>query len=291
MADLTVVVWAWRPRGRRGHKGRIVYGPALANMQAKAISKNLRIPHEIVCVSDYPTHEFDSSIRVVDATEHFNDHADVGGCYRRLKMYAPEMKELLGPRIVSMDLDMVVVKDLTPLFETWYPFRIWKSDSLSGQPYNGSLQAHTAGENAHIWKDFDINRTPNAARMEGFRGTDQACIAYMMGRSQPVWTWQDGVMYLARNCGKLAAPEIARVIFSPGGAKVTDPVVQARFPWLKPLLEQDVGPSETPPWSVGEWTKRHPDDKPKFFRPPWRKMLEIRQQQRTQAIKERQGRR
>jgi hypothetical protein len=279
-------------RGRNPWKGRINYGPDLVNMQAKAIRRNMSKPFELICVTDHPAHLFDSSIRLVDADKHFGELADLGKCYRRLKAFDPSMKELFAPRFAWLDLDMVVVRDLAPLFDHPWDIRCWKSDSLSGQPINGSIVQMDAGAYPHVWRDFDVTKTPGAARMHGYRGSDQACIAYaMQGRELPVWTWQDGVMYLARNCGKLAAPEIARVIFSPGGAKVTDPVVQARFPWLKPLLEQDVAPNETPPWSVGEWTKRHPDDKPKFFRPPWRKMLEIRQQQRTQAIKERQGRR
>lgn len=281
MADLTIVLWAWKPRGPRMHKGRITYGPALANAQAKAIRAHLTIPHEIVVVTDHPAHEFDSSLRIVDAAEHFAEHADLGACYRRLKMFAPEAREILGDRIVSIDLDMVVVRDLTPLFTDWYPFRIWRSESLAGQPYNGSLIAHTAGANPQAWHDFRPPQTIQAARMQGFRGSDQAALAYILGKDQPVWTWQDGVFYLARNCPRDRLPELARIVFSPGGMKVTDPLVQSRYPWIAPLLNRDATPPELEPWAVGN----APEDKQRYYRPHFRRMQEMRQEARRQAIK------
>lgn len=282
MPDLCIVLWAWKPRGRRTHKGLITYGPALANMQAKAIRAHLSIPHEIVCVTDHPAHEFSSDIRVVDADEHFGEHADMGGCYRRLKMYAPEAREILGDRIVSMDLDMVVAKDLTPLFRPWYDFRIWRSESVQGTPYNGSLQATTAGANAHIWKDFDPEKTPALARMQGYRGTDQSVLALMMGRDAPVWTWQDGVFYLARNCPRDRVPELARVIFSPGSQKVTDPAVQHKYPWLRDLLERDTPPGDLPKWTLSPWSEPKPGEKPRYYKPSWKRMQEVRQEMRRQ---------
>ena len=289
MADFAIVLWAWKPKGR-GPKGRIHYGPALANMQAKAIRRNMSLPHEIVCVTDYPAHEFDSSIRLVDATEHFSELAEAGGCYRRLKAFDPSMKELFAPRFVWMDLDMLVIRDLAPLFDHPFPIRCWKSESLSGQPINGSMLQMDAGVAAHIWRDFDVTRTPAAARMQGYRGTDQAIIALGLGQDVPLWTWRDGVMHIQRNCTRLAVPDIARVVFFPGGAKMTDPVVQHRYPWIRGYLQEDA-PEGLPAWDVGEWSDRHPDDKPRYYRAPWRRMQEIRQQMKAQQLKERQARR
>lgn len=292
MADFALVLWCWKGRGRNPWKGRIHYGPQLVNQQARAIRRNMSKPFELICVTDYPAHEFDSSIRIVDADEHFGQFADMGKCFRRLKAFDPSMKDLFAPRFAWLDLDMVVVRDLAPLFDHPFDLRCWKSNSLAGQPLNGSIVQMDAGAYAHIWRDFDPDKTPAAARMEGFRGSDQAVIAYALrGKEIPFWTWQDGVLYLARNCQRDRVPEIARVIFSPGGAKVTDPVVQYRYPWLKPLLDRDREEGEVQPWALGEWTERHKDDKPKYFRPQWRRMQEIRQEMRAQAIRDRVARR
>lgn len=283
MSELNILLWAWKPRGPRTHKGKIFYGPQLLNAQAKAIRSHLSIPHQITAITDYPAHEFDSSLNVVDASKHFGELADLGGCYRRLKMFAPEMRDLLGPRVVSVDLDMVVVKDLTPLFTPWYSFRIWKSESLAGQPYNGSLISLTTGAHPEPWTTFDLKVTVQAARMRGYRGTDQSVLAYTLGPDQPVWTWQDGVFYLARNCPRDRLPDLARIVFSPGGMKVTDPLVQSRYPWIAPLLNRDMPALELQPWAVGS----APEDKQRYYRPHFRRMQEMRQEARRQAIKAR----
>jgi hypothetical protein len=291
MADFAIVLWCWKGKGRNPWKGRIDYGPALVNMQARAIRRNMSLPFELVCVTDYPADQFDSSIRLVDATEHFGELADLGKCYRRLKAFDPSMKELFAPRFAWLDLDMIVVRDLAPLFDHPHSIRCWRSESLSGQPINGSIVQMDAGAHAHVWRDFDVGKTPAAARMHGFKGSDQACMAYALGKDIPLWSWQDGVMHLGRNCGRSGVPEHARVIFTPGGAKMTDPIVQHRYPWIRPLLEQDTPTGDIPAWGVGEWTKRHPDDKPKFRLPQWRRMQEVRQEMRQQAIRDRQARR
>jgi hypothetical protein len=40
-------------------------------------------------------------------------------------------------------------------------------------------------------------------------------------------------------------------------------------------------------WGAGEWNDRHPDDKPRTYRVQWRRMQEVRQEMRAQAVKER----
>lgn len=285
MSDLNILLWAWKRPAKNGHKGNIKYGPELLNMQAKVIRKNLRIPHSLTAITDYEPHEFDSEIRVVSAEEHFGELAHLGGCYRRLKMFSPEARELLGPRVVSIDLDMVVVGDLTPLFETWHSFRIWKSESLSGQPYNGSLMALTTGAHPQPWTEFTLEHSVPAARLAGFRGTDQSIIALTLGKDMPVWTMHDGVMYLGRHCGVRPPPEFARVVFSPGGAKVTDPLVQRRFPWIRDYLVDDYQPLGLTAWDSA-WVPKVAGDEPKPWRPRWRRMQEMRQAERDRMAKE-----
>ena len=74
--------------------------------QAKAISDKLTLEHEIVCVTDHPPGSFPSHIRIVPV---WDDWKELGGCYRRLKAFAPEMRDVLGPRFAWIDLDCAVV--------------------------------------------------------------------------------------------------------------------------------------------------------------------------------------
>lgn len=224
---LAVVLWCWQPRHGRP-RGNISYTPDLVNLQARAVRANLAMPHEIVCITDFPANQFNPDIRLVPLWE---DLRFVGGCYCRLKAFAPEMREIIGPRFVSMDLDMCVVGKLDALFDHDEPLKLWRSETVRHQPYNGSMFQMTAGAAAHVWRNLDINLTPRLARMEGYRGTDQALLAYLLGPDVPVWTDRDGVIPLDR-CGP-RLPAHARVVFSPGGRKVTDPGIQRQAPWLR----------------------------------------------------------
>jgi hypothetical protein len=286
MADFAIVLWAWQPRAGR-HKGAIDYGPPLANMQAAAIERHLHMQHEIVCVTDYPAHLFDSRIRVVPLWE---DWRELGKCYTRLRAFAPDMKELIAPTFAWIDLDCVVIRDLAPLFATPYEFRIWRSGSLPTQPYNGSMVQMIAGTRAKVWTEFrDRPQIAAEARQQGYRGSDQAIIGHVLGRSEPTWTVQDGVLHLGMNCSgrRFAPPEHARIIFSPGGQKVTDPLMQRRFPWLTGFLTR---PEETvrldvPRWATGGFPPppKPGDQPPKYFKPRWRRVQEMRREAKLAA--------
>ena len=149
------------------------------------------------------------------------------------------------------------------------------------QPINGSMVQMVAGAHARVWKEFDVAKTPAAARLEGYRGTDQAIMAYMLGNNIPLWTWRDGVMHLGRHCGHSLLPEIARVVFTPGGAKMTDPSVQRRYPWISQYFTDN--PTASP-----DWFGPKPPESP--FR-PWRRMQQARQAVRDQNIRGKRGNR
>lgn len=213
--NLVVVLWCWRPDRTFKWKGSIEYNPALANRQARAISAQLSMPHEVAVISDYPAHEFGSHVRYIPL---WDDCAGVGQCYRRLRAFAPDMREVIGPRFVWVDLDVLVVGRLDPLFSHQDDFRIWKSESVPGQPYNGSLVQMTAGARAKVWTDFDPNVTPRRARDQGYKGSDQSAIAQILGAGEKVWTYADGVLHATIHCTR-RKPEHGRLIFTPGRMK------------------------------------------------------------------------
>ena len=46
-------------------------------------------------------------------------------CYRRLRVFANDVHEWLGDRILSIDLDTVIIDDITPLVNINDDFKIW----------------------------------------------------------------------------------------------------------------------------------------------------------------------
>jgi hypothetical protein len=221
---LQIVIWKWRSP----HKLHLVfnYSSEAVNRLSSEISRNLSLPHDIVCVTDDPVH-LNSNIRTVPL---WPDARHLGGCWTRLKAFAPEMRELIGPRFVWIDLDTIVTGSLDPLFSRTEDAVFLGSDPKPGTPYNGSMVMMTAGARAEVWSTFDPDRSPALTRNLGLIGTDQAWFAYVLGRNEAVWLPDSGAMCSADCVPDL--PSHARIVFFPGPSKPHMSTTWKAAPWV-----------------------------------------------------------
>lgn len=231
MISLCLFLWS-DPTGRRAS----VYSPADVARVASSIRKNMRDPHELVAITDYPAHEFPSDIRVVPL---WNDFRHLGGCYTRLRAFAPDMAEIIAPRFAWLDIDTVVTGDLTTIFRRSEDAVFWRSATVSSLPYNGSMVMMTAGARAHLLDAFDPDKTPKETRALNMIGTDQAAIAHILGPDEAVWTsHNDGVAAFRRDCFKWLPPD-ARIVFFPGKTKPTNVRTRLQHPWIEAHMNGD----------------------------------------------------
>jgi hypothetical protein len=91
-----------------------------------------------------------------------------------------------------MDLDTVIVGDMTPIWNRTEPFVAWGETNPKSY-YNGSMMLMTAGARAKVWQDFDPKTSPRLAYQAGKFGSDQGWISYCLGKGEPIWTTADGV--------------------------------------------------------------------------------------------------
>lgn len=239
---LDVVCWKWRPRV--GYRSQ--FDAASVNTLRAMVARNLRLPHRFTCITD-DSEGIDGDVRVIPL---WDDYASVPNpsspvnpsCYRRLKMFSAEARDIIGERIVSMDLDVVITGDLTPLFDRPDDFVIWGGQTV--QPgrrggavynwYNGSLMMLRAGTRTQVWTDFDPGRSPQMAHRAGCRGSDQGWISYCLGPKESVWGTNDGV-YSFRNHiapSKGILPASARFIAFHGKHDPWHVDVQRGYPWV-----------------------------------------------------------
>lgn len=233
---LDIVCWLWRPLpGFRSS-----FSATNVNVLRRMIERNYPHPHRFSVITDQ-TEGFDPEVRVISL---WDDHGkrpsmygpDRPSCYRRLKAFAPEMKDIIGPRFVSVDLDVVVTDDLSPVFNRKEDFIIWGPDGRK-TPYNGSMWMMNAGARAQVWERFNANpeRAVSRARGAGFFGTDQAWMCYSLGPHEKRWKAQDGVysyrMHLKENNNQL--PKDARMVFFEGNYDPWSPVIKQRCPWIE----------------------------------------------------------
>ena len=150
-------------------------------------------------------------------------------CFARLKLFDPDFGHKLGNRLVSIDLDVLIQDDISPLFETFPDFRAVAGVSSY---YNGSMWEMRPGTNAHVWSRLletyprEVIRQIEKARHGFYRpvnGSDQAWLSMHIEDGE-LWTLQDGVLHYSEE--KL--PERrhnlrdARMICFAGGTKPWD---------------------------------------------------------------------
>jgi hypothetical protein len=234
MEPLTFVTFRWQPTPgyRSTFPVESVY--ALDEM----IKRHYSGPSRFVCVTDRP-----QELTRVEAMPLWPDHGKIPSpfghsypsCYRRLKLFAPEAVEMFGPRLVCIDLDMVIVKDITPLFDRPEDFVIWgESDFPNKQAYCGSLWMLRTGTRTKAWTEFNPKTSPRTAWNAGCRGSDQGWMCYILGKHEAKWTRKDGVYswrkHIAPMGGKL--PADARVVAFHGKHDPWSGYSQ-NFPWIR----------------------------------------------------------
>lgn len=232
---LTVCCWKWKPPATY----RSQFGAGHVNILRNMVARHYKKPHEFVCVTDDPE-GIDPDIRIVPLWDEFAEIPSPHGkgnpsCYRRLRAFAPDMAEILGPRFVWLDLDCVIVRDLSPLFDRPEPFISW-GDTNPRNSVNGSMIMMDAGARREVYDDFDPKFSPSLTLRLGHHGSDQAWISHKVGNKEPRWGVKDGVysyrMHLRPPRGSGALPQNARVVFFHGAHDPWGPECQ-RLAWVR----------------------------------------------------------
>lgn len=238
---LDVICWKWKPNP--GYRSK--FSVDTVNVLRRMVARNLSMPHRFSCITD-DSKGIDPEVRVIPLWNDFSNVPSPSGahnpsCYRRLRMFAPDAVELIGERIVSMDLDTVITGSLDPLFDRPEDFVIWGGQSVQPKQkilfnwYNGSLMMLRAGTRTQVWDKFDPKRSPMEAHRANSRGSDQGWITYCLGKGEAIWTDKDGVLsyrsHIAVNGNRL--PPGARVVNFHGRNDPWNSEIYSRCTWIR----------------------------------------------------------
>lgn len=180
---LTILTFLWGNR----------YAAANVNSLARQVRRHYPRPHRFLCVTNQPE---GVDCETIPDREDFKDTPSPHGgqfpvCYRRLILWHPDAAQWFGERFVSLDLDMILTADVTPLWERPEDCVLLR-DPLYPDQYNGSMVLLTAGARPHVWSDFRPDTSPARARAAGKRGSDQGWISYVLP-NEATWGPEDGV--------------------------------------------------------------------------------------------------
>ena len=231
---LEVICWKWKPAP--GYRSQ--FTGEHVNILRRMVRRFLPIEHRFSCITDNAK-GIEAGIRIIPL---WNDLAGLRNpnvingpsCYRRLKAFSAEAKELIGARILSLDLDCVITDDLTTLVNNDHDFICW-GDTAKGTHYNGGFWMLKAGTRTHVWDTFDPRESPRITKRQRIIGSDQAWISYVLDGKDPKWSTADGVYsfrnHIMGNGSQL--PANARIIFFHGTFDPWQPKIQSEYPWVK----------------------------------------------------------
>lgn len=232
MPPITIVCFKWfdnsgrklLPRALKGYLGNHV------NILYNMIWRNIKIPFRFVCITDDPA-GIDSRIEIIPL---WDKCRYLGGCFNRLYVFSEDMKKLLGPRFVCIDLDCVIVGDITDILQRQEDFVINSYSpypatiTIKNQKYNGGLFMMNAGCREQVWNSFDHKTSPDIlSKSRSLVGTDQAWIRYVLGKEEKTFTREDGI-YEARSFQGAPLPSNAKIVFFAGKR---DPSL-SRYKWV-----------------------------------------------------------
>lgn len=152
-------------------------------------------------------------------------------CYRRLRLFHPDARSWLGERVVALDLDVVLVDDVAPLWDRDEDVVLYRDPLRPGQA-NGSMVLHRTGTRPQVWERFNPRTSPAKARRAGFRGSDQAWLSFCLPDA-PRWDESDGVFSYRRHIAETGGlPVGARAVTFHGRPKPWEKVAQ-QLPWVR----------------------------------------------------------
>jgi len=190
---LSICTWKW------GH----LFSARHVNKLRAALDRHVHLDHRLYCITDNPA-GLDGDIHVVPMPERF---AKTPRCRRRMQQYDRQFASQFGTRTLTLDLDVVIVDDLTPLLSRTEPIVCWKVGHA--QVYSGSFVLCDVGALHLAWVPFAGDPDGYPRRIEPRRiASDQAMLNYHLSRINPIpfWTEADGfVTYYGAGYEKLEA--------------------------------------------------------------------------------------
>ena len=218
---ITFVCWIW--------KGPREYTAEHVSQWAAQIKKHYSKPCRIVCITDLFASVPGCEVipEPPESRTAASIHAPLGpsfpSCYRRLWLFS-EAARCLGPKILLLDVDCLIVGDLTPLVETPGDFVGWRTHHKMGNPnrIGGGTWMLKTGTHRYVWETFTYDAAMQCHRA-GWLGSDQGWLSCLLSANCEVWPDDCGIYQ--RQDGVLdwtQAPSNARIIHFNGAIKQWD---------------------------------------------------------------------
>jgi hypothetical protein len=172
---LSVVCWKWDT----------LYNYVYVNRLRSMLERHLHIPHQMYCFTDNPV-GIDPRIRTLPIEDTFPGMISRSGYqanFRKLKTFDPALASMFGPRVLLLDLDIVITGDVTPVFSRTEPLLCYNEGwgCKDTGVRNTSVVLMDTGILRHMWTEFKADPAgvwEKAAVTGGKNNSDQAVFSY-----------------------------------------------------------------------------------------------------------------
>jgi len=181
---ITIVTFKWKSDFRE-------YTSEHVNALYCMLKKHTTVPFRFICVTDDPT-----GVKYGEILPLWGTWSDIElgdglylNCYRRLEIFSHLATKLFGSKVLMIDLDVVIFRNIDHLLTREEEFIAWNKGSTVR--YQGGLILHKTGTRTQLWRDFKGQESREEAKE--FPGTDQAWISYRLGEGETTWGKEEGI--------------------------------------------------------------------------------------------------
>jgi hypothetical protein len=231
---VTIATYYWKDSSRRDRGYE--FNPEHIRIWASMVNRHCSVPHRTVCVTDEPISVDGVETIPMDWSKHVT-----GTICVRLMQHSPAMHSVLGDRVLSLDLDIVITGSIDHIVTRREEFIIFRNPNFPAPGrsiFQGSIQLLTPGARRELYDDFDPVETPKYMNWR-FGGKEQAWIAERLEWTEATFDSTDGV-YGAGRLGDWndstvvdVLPANACIVTFPGAREPSQPEVQAKHKWVQ----------------------------------------------------------
>lgn len=232
------------------------YPAEYVNRLYRMINNHLTIPFEFYCITDdsnglYP------EVNVLD----LEIEEGLKGWWYKLQLFKTDFYGLSG-QAMFVDLDVVIINNIDPLFETNKNDFMIIRDLKPGLIYNSSVFKLELGSQPHVWEEFLADKESIIARMHG----DQDWISEVVNDAK-LWP-KNWVVSFKKECnarnknsyGALGRFLRSKEFFLPKGEAV--PPKEAKIVYFHGKPDpHDVAETSYEMWRKAPWIKKEWDTK------------------------------
>jgi hypothetical protein len=229
---ISFVTWKWHNPNSSRRKFRSKH----VNVLYAMIRRHYPRPYRAICITD-DAEGLDPGIEALPMPVRFDNIKSPHGerfpsCYCRLWSFSREAT-ILGERILSLDIDVVILGDLRPLVDREEDFVGWCDQRFGWGKIAGGVYLLRTGTHPYIWEDFDPLVSPAQAAAAGNRGSDQGWMSFKMYPPPGKWDNGAGLTKINWTPHSRQAPQGVRMVFTSGAKPPWSKEAKHSYPWVK----------------------------------------------------------